>query len=441
MTTTADRADIVCKRMLVKTSVKDNNNKYWEGILHTNDDVLCRWGRVGAARGQQKLFPGRGLKFLESKIRSKTKKGYEEMDAADDSGTVEVKSIKGRGLKAVAKKQIRSSGCKTTDGLIDYLVQVNRHDIKTASGGRISVDDEGLVKTDVGRAVSQTTIDNARDHLVVLSKCLSKADWESDIFCDNLNAFLKKIPQKVGARKGWARTFLADQSSIQRQGSLLDSMESALKAVQASPLVTADGKEEQVFNVEISRIEDSREINRINKKFSATLDRAHQSSRLSIKNVYLVSIQTMLDAFDNNGAILGNIKELWHGTSSANLLSILKCGLVIPPANASHCTGRMWGAGGYFASSSTKSLNYSTGFWGQAGTRRTFMFLVDVALGKTYTPRSGTSWGYTLPKGYDSTWAKKSDSGLRHLEKALGRDEFITPHTHQCNLTRLVEFE
>lgn len=434
MTATAVRTDIVEKFTLTNTNVRNNNNKYWEAILYANDDVLCRWGRVGASKGQEKLFAGKGKKFILSKIKSKEKKGYIVMDAADDSGTVEVKSIKGSGLKAVAKKQIRSSGCKTTDGLIDYLVQVNRHDIKTASGGRISVDEEGLVKTDVGRAVSQSTISDARDHLVVLSRCLSKADWESDAFCDNLNAYLKRIPQKVGARRGWARTFLADQSAIQRQGSLLDSMESALKAVQASPLITTDGKEEQVFNVELNLIQDRKEINRISQKFRATLDRAHQSSRLSIKNVYLVSIRTMLDAFTNNGAILGNIKELWHGTSSANLLSILKCGLVIPPANASHCTGRMWGAGGYFASSSTKSLNYSTGFWGQTGSRRTFMFLVDVALGKTYTPRSGTSWGYTLPKGYDSTWAKRSDSGLRH-------DEFITPYTHQCNLTRLIEFE
>jgi poly [ADP-ribose] polymerase len=137
--------------------------------------------------------------------------------------------------------------------------------------------------------------------------------------------------------------------------------------------------------------------------------------------------------FEGDGKKLGNVKELWHGSSSANLLSILKCGLVVPPANAGHCTGRMWGNGVYTASSSTKALNYSTGFWGQSGTRRTFMFLVDVGLGKTYTPRSGTSWGYKLPRGYDSTWAKKRESGLRH-------DEFITPRTAQCNLTFLVEF-
>ena len=118
---------------------------------------------------------------------------------------------------------------------------------------------------------------------------------------------------------------------------------------------------------------------------------------------------------------------------AANLLSILKCGLVVPPANASHCTGRMWGNGVYAASSSTKALNYSTGFWGQSSTRRTFMFALDVALGKPYTPRRGSSWGYKLPKGYHSTWAKARESGLRH-------DEFITPYTYQCNLTRLVEF-
>ena len=36
----------------------------------------------------------------------------------------------------------------------------------------------------------------------------------------------------------------------------------------------------------------------------------------------------------------------------------------VPPANASHCTGRMFGNGVYFSDQSTKALNYAYGYWG-----------------------------------------------------------------------------
>lgn len=428
MTTATERTDISCRRTLILTNAQGNNNKFWEGVLYENGDVLCRWGRVGS-KGQQKLFEGKGEKFLESKIRSKTKKGYEEMDAADDAGEVESKTIKGSGLRAVAKKQIKGSGCKVTDKLIDYLVQVNRHDIKTASGGRISLDDEGLIKTDVGRAVSQDTIDNARDHLVILSKCIGKSDYKSVDFYDNLNAYLKKIPQKVGARRGWEKTFLSDQTAIQRQGALLDSMEAALQAFQATPVVASDGKEDTVFNVELTLIKDDKELQRIDRLYRKTQQRRHACAHLKIKNVYNVHINHMAKAFDEHGARLNPIWELWHGTRASNLLSILKGGLVIPPSNASHVCGRMFGNGAYFSDQSTKSLNYAYGYWGGNRDNNCFMFLAQVGMGKFYVPRGPQSF----PRGYDSVYAQGGKSGVLN-------NEMIVPKVSQCNLTRLVEF-
>jgi len=428
--TTADSDKVVCKRTLTLTNVKGNNNKYWEGILYENGDVLCRWGRVGAPKGQEKLFAGKGLKFLESKIRSKVKKGYEELDAVDNTD-VEEKTVSSSGLKALAKKQIRSSGCNITNNLIDYLVQVNRHDIKTASGGRITLDNEGLIKTDVGRAVSQATINKARDHLVDLSKCLSKNDWESDVFCDNLNAYLKKVPQKVRSRRGWEKQFLASQADIQKQGALLDSMEAALQAFQTAPIINNEekGEEDRVFNVELTLIKDDKELSRIDKLYRKTQQRRHACSHLKIKNVYHVHIEQMAKAFEADGAKKTPVWELWHGTRASNLLSILKGGLVIPPTNAAHVTGRMFGAGAYFSDQSTKSLNYAYGYWGGNRDNNCFMFLALVGMGKYFTPRSPQQF----PRGYDSVFAQGGNSGVLN-------NEMIVPKVSQCNLTRLVEF-
>jgi poly [ADP-ribose] polymerase len=144
----------------------------------------------------------------------------------------------------------------------------------------------------------------------------------------------------------------------------------------------------------------------------------------------------MDNAFQSKGMPVGNVMELWHGTKCSNLLSILKIGLIIPSSGSRHVTGRMFGDGLYFSDQSTKALNYAGGYApGQnryGSTRRIFMFLADVAMGKHYVP---DSWGYNFPKrGYDSTFAKARKSGVRN-------NEMIVYNTYQANLKYLIEFE
>jgi poly [ADP-ribose] polymerase len=142
----------------------------------------------------------------------------------------------------------------------------------------------------------------------------------------------------------------------------------------------------------------------------------------------------MRRAFDQEGKKVGDVRELWHGTRASNLLSILKAGFVIPPSNAPHCTGRMFGNGVYFSDQSTKSLNYAYGYWGGGSRDETcYMFLCDVAMGKSYTPLLRSA-GLTLPKsGTDSTFAKAGISGVVN-------NEMIVYRTCQVNPTFLVEF-
>jgi poly [ADP-ribose] polymerase len=158
----------------------------------------------------------------------------------------------------------------------------------------------------------------------------------------------------------------------------------------------------------------------------------HTSNNLSVTNVYTVKIGTMKTAFDKYGAKLSDIRQLWHGTKASNLLSILKQGLIIPPSQSAHVTGRMYGDGLYFSSISTKALNYATNFWGSGGnTDKTFMFLSDVAMGNYYL--AGSGWGSYPKRGYDSTWAKGGQSGVIN-------DEMIVYRLDQSNLVYLVEF-
>ena len=63
------------------------------------------------------------------------------------------------------------------------------------------------------------------------------------------------------------------------------------------------------------------------------------------------------------------------------------------------------------------------------------MFLADVALGRTHTPKGDCR---SVPSGCDSIWAKARVSGPEY--RRILNDEFIVPHVHQCNLVYLLEF-
>ncbi|KAK3601615.1 hypothetical protein CHS0354_027865 [Potamilus streckersoni] len=92
-------------------------------------------------------------------------------------------------------------------------------------------------------------------------------------------------------------------------------------------------------------------------------------------------------------------KLLWHGTSVAVVVAILKSGLRIMP----HSGGRV-GKGIYFASENSKSADYvePAGKTGNTG----IMFLNEVALGKEHHIIMGNGNLTKAPAGYDSIVAK-----------------------------------
>ena len=187
-----------------------------------------------------------------------------------------------------------------------------------------------------------------------------------------------------------------------------------------------------MFDVELVFVEDGKIIDRIKQKINETRKRMHSCNHLKLKTIYTVSINTMKESFENDGKNVGNIKSLYHGTRSHHILSILRQGLIIPPASSVHITGSLFGRGCYFASSSTKSLNYSYGYWDSSHNSRCFLFIADVAIGKFYTPTN--NWEDFPQNGYDSTWAKANLSGVLN-------DEFVVSRPSQANFKYLLEFE
>jgi predicted DNA-binding WGR domain protein len=65
-------------RLLKKVTLENNNYphyKEWVAEIYSNDDVIARWGRIGA-RLQSKKFNKAGKAFFWNKVYEKLNKGY-----------------------------------------------------------------------------------------------------------------------------------------------------------------------------------------------------------------------------------------------------------------------------------------------------------------------------------------------------------------------------
>jgi poly [ADP-ribose] polymerase len=413
----------------VLTNLDNNNNKFWNIRLFTDGSCETHWGRVGE-EGQRKQFPNVGESYFESKCREKSGKGYRPQKTLANTAGDAGKALAGEHLAKVAREQIATNSPETLK-LVEYLAQVNVHQILTAT--TLCYDEsKGTFSTPLGIVTSEG-ITEARTLLTEIGTLVSTNNYANRHFISLLNDYLMLIPQNIGRAKPDPKTLFPGLDAVQQQNSILDSLEVSLQNV----LSDAEGSTKEaipppkLFAARLDIVEDTREIERIRKKYRSTLQRMHACHHLEVKRVFRVQIEAMEEAFERDGKIIGNVQELWHGTRASNLLSILKSGFVIPKANAAHCTGRMFGNGAYFSDQSTKSLNYAYGYWQGKADDNCFMFLCDIAMGRSYTPNS---WQEKLPHpDYDSTFAMAGKSGVAN-------NEMIVYRTSQINPRFLVEF-
>ena len=433
-------ANIVKEVKLIMTDMDANNNKYWYAAVMDDGTYVQENGRVGATSPQRRtknLGVSGGEREIDKKVSEKLAKGYEYARVISGSQNATKQTVAKSQLESVAVKEI-SHNNPEVEALIRKLSQANIHDIIQSSG--ITYDEKnGDFRTPLG-IITKDGIDDARSLLNDIADfIMKKTSFDDPAFKKITNKYMQIIPQNVGrhqnSRFGVSDVF-PDVDSVQKQNSVLDSLDASLQKVMTATPATADGSVVDVapvFAVKLHLLDDKKVFDRIEKKFLSTLNKIHTSSTLKLKRVFTVEIDHMKKAFDAKAPSVGNIKELWHGTRTSNLLSILKGGLVIPKSGQGHVTGRLFGDGVYFSDQSTKSLNYSHGYWsrGSGYDNNCYMFLADVAMGREYMPSYCEKH---LPKGYDSMFAKANQSGVMN-------NEMIVYSLDQCNLTYLCEFD
>jgi len=427
-----DTAKFVC------TDPENNNNKVWE-FVKDPAGIIVKYGRVG--RDTLNVEPPKQLN-LAGKIAEKLLKGYEivnviaERQPTGPTGPVKSQVV----LVEAAKSQLVKAADPVLHDLVERLVKANKHELIASSGGMIDIDlKTGVISSAVG-VIGKVSIIDARTILQDLAVYVQRGDFDNPAFMNKLGAYLRKVPQKVGHSRGWHRAFIPDMNALQRQNTMLDQMEASadLAESRAKSAIAADksiADMPNVFDSEIKVLTDGKMIDRIIKMFRESANNIHESRHLKPVRFFEVDLPGASKAFENDPVAQAakNNWTLWHGTRVFNVLSILKSGLIIPRSGGSiNITGRMFGDGLYFSDQSTKSLNYSYGYWdGGRRDSNCFMFLFDVAMGNYYTPSNPTG---RLPSGYDSMYAQAKKSGVMN-------NEMIVYRLSQARPRYLIEFD
>ena len=434
---------VIEHRKFVCANADNNNNKFWEYILYEDMTAIIKYGRIGSTCTEEKRKPFTRAK-IDSKIREKTKPGraegeYREIAVVAAPTGPSGPSQKVENVKATAARDI-AKGDTVLEKLIHRLAEANRHELHVASGGQLDIDlTTGLVTTPIG-IVTQSNIDQARILLKDFVTPVQAQAFDTSDFKNKLNDYLMLVPQKVGHR-GWHRTFISNDAALQRQSQLLDQLESSIDlaaqrlkdAEKAAAKAAGKPIDEKVFNVELSVIDpNSAEFKRIVAFYEKGRNSIHTSHRLRPVRAYNVHIPSMREEFLLDGANMSNVWELWHGTRTHNVLSILKNKLIVPKSGGSYTiTGRMFGDGIYASDQSTKALNYAQGYWdGGARDNNCFMFMVKFGMGNYHTPQRPISH---IPSGFDSCYAVGGKSGVMN-------NEMIVYRTSQADIHTLVEF-
>jgi hypothetical protein len=182
---------------------------------------------------------------------------------------------------------------------------------------------------------------------------------------------------------------------------------------------------EQVFQVDMDVCQDQRERRRLIDWYEKSKRSMHHYDNVVVREIFSIKLHDMDRRFERN---TNPIEEVWHGTSQANCLSILKSGLRVSPPSTAAIAGKMFGNGVYGAKVSSKSLGYTFGRWGQGGTGDSgWLFVCQFAMGKTKVVYDCCN----QPRDHDSVWAKSG--------RGLYNDELIVYRNSQVTITHLLE--
>lgn len=448
-----------------QANVISNHNKFYLLELQKNPDgryrIYTNYGRLGISQIHEarELMDGQpcldistveaefesihakklqGKSAVDPNTGERVKEAYVDIEVVSPTiGSENIRNKNADVMKRVTEKaafDISSYTPQTAD-LLEQLIQENIHAITSQSAITYSIKGEFL--TPLG-SVTKEHCDKARMYLDQLGAHMDAKGVlipESPEIRKIHNQYFSLIPHKF-SRKIATEDMITDVNKLQLEYDLLDQLSTAVQM--GSALCGNTSQRLSALGTDILILDDLNDIKRIKgylKNSRALNHRNEDVWNFEAKAIYRVKIPEERNRFESYSKGIGNVKELIHGSANCNVLSLLKTGMKQTSVNSPGVTGKMFGEQGlYFSDSSTKSLRYSLGYWGSKRSKygNAFIFIANVALGKTFEMRSG-SYPYKGAKpGYDSTSAYAHPGFLYN-------NEYITYHIGQNTFTYLVE--
>lgn len=409
-------------------------------------------------------------------VKSKLKKGYQEIDLAQRAnGSEEAKKI----IKPVILSNLEIIETKSNlhieiQRLVSELFNITNNWVITNL--KCPLGQLTNTQIDKGRSI----LENAKS-LLDNNSTLSKTELTT---LQNLtNDFYTLIPHNLGqgARGQLHELLFDDKAKIAQKNDDLDLLLDA-KAAGASLTSTSTVEEKyKTLNSKLEYVNYEDPIYKwIDKMFHNTrASNHHFLGKIKVHNIFKISRQNEEKIFLENAKIIAktnpttfvppvletflnrpdinkdeiefyrtaNVLPVWHGTRRANIIGINMKGLLIRPSGVV-LAGSCFGNGIYFASNSSKSINYSDAngsYWANGTSDRAFIFLCDVAFGN---PKLATgSYKYTkeniIGYQYHSVYAQAKKSGM--INSGMINDELIIYNPsgpeQQHALRYIIEFE
>jgi poly [ADP-ribose] polymerase len=454
-----------------KSKTKGTSNKSYHAELQYSKtgnkaQIYTMWGPTGGTQTKDWRHytdQAKASKDFESIIKSKKRKGYQEIDVAQRAyGSDAAKQItKAVTLKNADSYQIPASTLHVeTQRLIgDLMGATSNFVIKT-------------LKCPLGQLTNQQ-IESGRQKLKEARSVISgvqriSADKKNQLITLT-NDFYGSIPHNfgTGARGQMTELILDSEDKINKKEYDLDTLLDA-KAIgatlqsnsvmdQYNSLETSFdyiGKNDPLFKWLNAMVQETRannhrnlgkivllnawEIQRKKEKdtFIKTANRiATECGKQVIPNQMKTLVQNRQDIDDEKLYKEANVIPLFHGTRTQNITGILKKGMLIRPSGVV-ITGAMYGSAIYKSASSSKSINYTnirSSYWAGGSDSKAFLFISDCVLGKQLIAKGSHQYTKNSIQPHHSVWAKGGQSGVIN-------DEMMLYRTDQHNFRYLLEF-
>lgn len=430
--------EVVKKTSLNFFDISKNSNKYYTIEIHKKNDnirIFTDYGRLGIT-SKKEIRIASSIWEAENEFasikRSKEKKGYVEVELAQsNTGSTTAKEL----IDVTKIKQENKSTKTNKKSKLPTEIQEFVKQIFDEANRTLNTLVKGSVSSDGASPLGKLSLNQINKGKSILQQIANILNSNPNATYQDVlslsNEFYKYIPKSFGSKINPIDISISSLTKVSDEMDILQFYEGALRMGNIMLDTTEIDKKYASLKCDIGMLNpNSNEYKELVSYVNRTESKHHRVT-LEVKRIFTVNQNNGMK-FDDS---VGNVKQLFHGTRSANVAAILSSHLRLPnQLKGVHITGAMFGAGLYFADQSTKSSQYSCSKFGGTSNKynTSFMFVADVALGKVHEVET-SHYFYDAPKGYDSV---KGVEG-----RALLHNEYIVYNEERAKLRYIIEFE